>query len=58
MELLRGAADHRYFDSARNRQKLQADADLAALRGRADYRAFLAKLGIREPQREGGTPQK
>ncbi len=58
VELLKGAADHRYFDSARNRQKLQADADLAALRGRADYRAFLAKLGIRQPQREGGTPQK
>jgi eukaryotic-like serine/threonine-protein kinase len=58
VELLKGAADHRYFDSARNQQKLWADADLAALRDRADFRALVVKLGIREPGREGSAPQK
>jgi hypothetical protein len=50
VELLKLAADHRYFDSDRNRQKLQADADLTALRDRADFRALLHKLRIPEPK--------
>ncbi len=49
VELLNQAADHRYFDTDRNRQKLWADSDLTALRDRADFRALLHKLRIREP---------
>jgi hypothetical protein len=55
VELLHRAAEHRYFDSASNREKILADADLAALRDRADFRALLTKLGIREPKREGSA---
>jgi tRNA A-37 threonylcarbamoyl transferase component Bud32 len=58
VELLKKAADHRYFDSERNRQKLWADADLPALRGRADFRTLLQKLGIREPNWEVSVPRK
>jgi serine/threonine-protein kinase len=56
VELLERANDHRYFDSARNRQKLQTDADLTALHDRADYQRLLAKLGMEIPRREG-APQ-
>lgn len=58
VELLRQAADHRYFDSATNRQRLRDDADLTVLHDRADFRALLTKLGIPEPRREGSAPQK
>jgi hypothetical protein len=57
VELLERAVDHHYFDSPGNRQKLQTDADLAVLHGRADFRALLAKLGIREPRGEGSAAQ-
>jgi tRNA A-37 threonylcarbamoyl transferase component Bud32 len=50
VELLHQAADHRYFDSDRNRQKLWVDSDLVVLRDRADFRALLHKLSIREPR--------
>jgi tRNA A-37 threonylcarbamoyl transferase component Bud32 len=58
VELLHQAADHRYFDSDRNRQKLWADSDLTALRDRGDFRALVHKLGIREPRGEVNVPQK
>jgi tRNA A-37 threonylcarbamoyl transferase component Bud32 len=49
VELLNQAADHRYFESDRNRHKLLADADLTVLRDRTDFRALLHKLRIRSP---------
>ena len=58
VELLDRAADHHYFDSASNRERLRSDADLAALHDRADFRALLAKLGIPAPRREDAAPRK
>jgi hypothetical protein len=58
VELLKQAADHRYFETDRNREKLRTDADLSALHDRADFRALIAKLGVREHKRERATPRK
>jgi eukaryotic-like serine/threonine-protein kinase len=56
VELLNRAADHRYFTSADNRQRLQTDTDLAALHGRADFRALLARVGIQKLNPPPGSP--
>jgi serine/threonine protein kinase len=50
VELLGRAAEHGYFESDANRAKFLADPDLAVLRDRHDFRAFLAKFKIKRPK--------